>query len=725
MDINAPKGEESMNKMKKLLALALCLAMVLALAACGGAGTDIVGTSSTPAPTEAAEGGVLTDDEAIYMAALGDFYEVYQEALAAETLSERWALMAVAEAKFLESGVASPMYTAGGCYAMSRTAFRSGGYISWMGDRVYYDQMILTNEVIGNEDYAALTDLWYELAGTGTYSDSAREYLAGKGYTFADTAVTTFDRVGTTWDILSDGDFHDDASFIDYLYQYDSESVQQPRLATGYTVSDDGLTYTFDIREGVEWVDSQGRKVADLVADDWVAGLQHLADTGSSAIDNLRGVVVGVAEYLSGEITDFSQVGIKAVDDYTLEYTLVDECPYFFSMISDTAFLPMSRSYYLSQGGVFGIAEYDAATASSTYLYGTDQDHIAYCGPYLCTNVTDKNSINYVANESYWNAENVAIKAVNFIYDDGSDVTREYNDFMNGTGTTLALDTAQLEMAKADGSFDKYCHVAPNVMNIFLMWSNLNRQTYANVADGACPSTKDDAQKEAARAAMQNQNFRLAIGYSIDRATYIEQSLGTDLKYVCLRNGYVPGTFVSLEEDVTIEINGTETTFPAGTFYGEIVQAQVTADGYPFKVWDEETMSSDGFDGWYSPENAQAALALAVEELAAMGFEVSAENPIVLDYPYSAYNETATNQAMVLKTCIEEATGGLVEISLIECQDATENLNCWFNTTSGSEYNYDLGGLGGIGGDFGDPKTYLDGLLPYGDGFNNQKMGLW
>ena len=222
-----------MNKMKKLLALALCLAMVLALAACGGAGTDIVGTSSTPAPTEAAEGGVLTDDEAIYMAALGDFYEVYQEALAAETLSERWALMAVAEAKFLESGVASPMYTAGGCYAMSRNAFRSGGYISWMGDRVYYDQMILTNEVIGNEDYAALTDLWYELAGTGTYSDSAREYLAGKGYTFADTAVTTFDRVGTTWDILSDGDFHDDASFIDYLYQYDSESVQQPRLLGG------------------------------------------------------------------------------------------------------------------------------------------------------------------------------------------------------------------------------------------------------------------------------------------------------------------------------------------------------------------------------------------------------------------------------------------------------------------------------------------------------------
>ena len=124
-------------------------------------------------------------------------------------------------------------------------------------------------------------------------------------------------------------------------------------------------------------------------------------------------------------------------------------------------------------------------------------------------------------------------------------------------------------------------------------------------------------------------------------------------------------------------------------------------------------------------ENALSELELAIEELGAMGYEVSAENPIVLDYPYSAYNETATNQAVVLKTCIEQALGGVVQVSLIECQDATENLNAWFNTNSGAEYNYDLGGMGGLGADFGDPETYLDGLLPYGDGFAIRKMGIW
>lgn len=265
------KGEKMMTeRLKKVLALALCLVMVLSLAACGGDDSEV---TATPAPSASAEGGILTDDEAIYMASMGDFYDAYMAAFEAETLSERWALMAIAEAKFLESGVATPMYTAGGCYAMSRVPFRAGGYAAWLGDRVYFDQMVITNEIITTEDYEHITDMWYELAGTGTYTESARAYLEEQGYTFTDTATTTFDRVGTTWDFLSDGDFHDDASFIDYLYQYNSEGELVPHLATDYDVSEDGLTYTFYIREGVTWVDSQGRQVAELTADDWVAGL--------------------------------------------------------------------------------------------------------------------------------------------------------------------------------------------------------------------------------------------------------------------------------------------------------------------------------------------------------------------------------------------------------------------------------------------------------------------
>lgn len=163
--------------------------MVLSLAACGGADTPAE-TTDTPSPSEEtpAEGGILENDEDIYMAAMGEFYDAYMAAFEAETLSERWALMAISEAKFLESGVATPMYTAGGCYAMSRMPFRAGGYASWLGDRVYFDQMVLTNEKITTEDYEHLVELWYELTGTGTYTQSAVEYLTEKGYTFTDTA---------------------------------------------------------------------------------------------------------------------------------------------------------------------------------------------------------------------------------------------------------------------------------------------------------------------------------------------------------------------------------------------------------------------------------------------------------------------------------------------------------------------------------------------------------
>ena len=288
--------------MKRLIAIALCVTLVASLAACGNNSnknpTNNTNSNSNGDETDdsSASSGILDDDEAIYMDALGNFYEIYQQALEAETLSERHALMAIAEAKFLESGVGTPLYTAGGCYAMSRLAYRTGGYISWMGDRTNYDQMLLTNEIIVTEDYEHLRDMWYELAGTGTYSDSAKAYLEEKGYTFTDTYSGTLERVGTTWDFLSSGDILVNESFIDCLYKYKSECELVPHLATSYEVSDDGLTYTFHIREGVIWTDSQGRKVADLVADDWVAGAQHLADTGASSIENLNGRIVGIAE---------------------------------------------------------------------------------------------------------------------------------------------------------------------------------------------------------------------------------------------------------------------------------------------------------------------------------------------------------------------------------------------------------------------------------------------
>lgn len=724
------------ERMKRLLALLLCLVMAGSLAACGnsdsGTETDTGGNNTNVADTasdadESTGAFVVSDtDEEIYFNNFSEFYDAYQAAMEAETVSERHALLAVAEAKFLESAGGTPMYGPTAGYQMTRLVYRTAGYAPWRGTMNDYSQYVVTNEIITAEDNEYLKQLCRDLSGTGTYVEEAVAYLTEQGYTFQDTIKGTFVDNATTWNMFTASTSNDSSLIyptLDYLFAYNAEGELTPHLATDYEVSDDGMIYTIHIREGLNWVDSQGRKVADLTADDWVAAAQHQADVQDYYTLGLY--VEGMTEYATGETTDFSTVGVKALDDYTLQYTLKEPCTYFHTMFESIDFLPMCRSYFLSQGGAFGIAEYAEASASPSYVYGTDQNHIAYCGQFLCTNVTEKNSVSYVLNESYWNAENAIITSIQLSYDDGADSSRAYTDFMNGDRVVFGLSTSHLETAKDNGDFERYVTTTETGRATFLFWFNLHRQTYANVADGAAASNKTDLEKEISNAALQNKHFRLALAHSIDRATYISQNVGEDLKYISIRNTLTPGTYVSLEEDATIEINGESVTFPAGTWYGEIVQAQLDADGFPVTVWNEETENTEGWDAWYDPELAAQEIAIAVEELASLGYEVSTDNPIVIDYPCLTTDAINQNQGYVLKTCIEEATGGLVRLDLPEINSATERANVWNNANSGAEFNYDIGGLGTVGSDHGDPQCYTEGLLPYGDGHMTQRMGMW
>ena len=328
---------------------------------------------------------------------------------------------------------------------------------------------------------------------------------------------------------------------------------------------------------------SQGRIVAEITADDWVAAAQHRGDLQRPS--KLDTYIAGMEEYRMGETVDFNTVGVKAVDKYTLEYTLVSPTPYFMSMMVSNEFVPLCRSYFLSQGGTFGVAEFTEASSGAGYTYGVDQNHIAYCGQFICTNVTEKNSINFVLNKEYWKGDNVALKAINVIYDSGGDITRTYTNFMEGTVIGLTLNTANLETAKANGDFDKYGILSEVGRATITLWFNLHRQTYANVADGAVPSQKTEEEKAVSAAAFQNVHFRRALAHSIDRSTYLSISLGEDLKDVNIRNTMTPGDFSMLQEDTVIDINGVPTTFAKGTWYGEIIQAQLDADGFPVTVW--------------------------------------------------------------------------------------------------------------------------------------------
>jgi ABC-type oligopeptide transport system substrate-binding subunit len=730
-------------KKKQIVSLVLTAAMGLSLCACGNsssvsdstqsgsAGVAVDGsTSAADAQTEVDLAAYGEDSAELYSSELGEFESYYAEAFEAETVAERFALMAIAEAKLMESAVLLPMYTQGGYYAISRVAPYTVDYSMWGNDNDRYHQAIITTEFITAEDRAEMKEKWSELKGTGTYEEWAKEYLTGKGYEFTDTYGLTYSTDPATWDALATSRASDSEAIVntyDGLLEYDVEGTLQPALAESYEVSEDGLTYTFYLRQGVKWVDSQGREVADVVADDFVAGLQHMMDAQGGLEYLIEGIIVNASEYISGEVTDFSEVGVTAVDDYTLQYTLEAPCSYFTTMLGYNLFAPMSRTYYVSMGGKFGY-EYDPS--ASDYLYGLDSDSIAYCGPYLVTNHTDKSVIVFSANESYWNADNINVKTIKWQYNDGTDPTKTYEMAKSGDIAGVSLTDSTLESAKSEGLFDIYAYASATDATTFSTFLNFNRTAFANANDATTvisPQTVDDAART--KAAMQNVHFRRAVCFAIDRGAYAAQSKGEDLKYNGLRNSYTPGVFVSLPEEVTVDINGTATTFAEGTYYGEIMQAQIDADDVAIKVWDPDgddgIGSSDGYDGWYNADNAVAELEEAIAELSEQGVEISAENPIYLDLPTASFSEIYNNQAQALKQSVENALGGAVIVNLTECADWDQWYYAGYYTDYGYEANYDLYDLSGWGPDYGDPSTYLDTMASEYAGYMTKCIGIY
>ena len=732
-----------MKNLKRVLCALLALVMVLGFVGCKNNGDD----KTTPAPnntnkpaesevpattvptTELPTGDYNAMSAAIYDAQLGAFNTLYQAAKEETNVSKRYALMAQAEAKLLEAAVLIPGTTNGGNYGLSRVAKRSASTVLWGNDSDRFHNVLVTTELITAEDQTHLKAMWNEVRGTGTYTQKAIDYLTEKGYTLKNTYNMGYASDPKTWDALATSRSADSEAIVntyDGLVEYDNENEIKPALAESWEVSEDGLTYTFHIRQGAKWVDAQGREVADVKADDFVAGMQHMLDAGGGLEYLVENIIVNALEYNTGDVTDFAEVGVKATDDNTVVYTLCQPTSYFITMLGYNVFAPMSRTYFESKGGVFGKDDYKTAVDAGTMKYGQTVNDIAYCGPYTVTNHTAENTIVFQANPTYWNKDNITIKTLTWKFNDGKDPTKAYEDTKAGTLDGCGLSSASLEACKADGNFEKYCTVSDTDATSFVLFLNLNRNAYANFNDETkAVSTMTDDQKKRTDVAMLNVHFRRAIGMGLDIATYNGQVVGEELKLNSVRNSYTPGNFVALEEDVTVEINGESKTFAKGTYYGEIVQAQIDADGVKIKVWDAENQTSDGFAGWHNPANAYEELQQAITELKEFGVEISKDNPIVMDLPYYSGNDIYSNRAQTLKQSVEEALQGCVVVNLVSCADAQEWYYAGYYTESGKDANYTLYDVSGWGPDYGDPATYLDTMLGDGAGYMARCLGLF
>ncbi len=713
---------------KKLICLILSLVMIVAaFAGCGDSkkpsgDENKGGVTGTPVdPYAGKDHGEAS--EALYNEVLGEFDTYYKAAKEAATVSERFALMAIAEAKLLGTGVMLPSTANGGNYAISRVAPYSVSTVLWGNDSDrFYTSVIVNEDPLTPALRDEMKAKWGEFATGAEYLAWAKTFLQEKGYTLADTYSFGYTSDPQTWDAQSTSNAADSEAIVntyDGLMEYDAKNKQVYALAESHTVSEDGLVYTFKLREGVQWVDYQGKAIEEVTAESFVYGFQHMLDAQGGLEYLVQGVVKNASQYIAGEITDMAEVGVKAVDKYTVEYTLEAPASYFMTMLGYNVFAPISKVFYESKGGVWGIdALADATANSDTYTYGTSHENIAYCGPYLVKSAVAENSIVFELNDSYWNKENVQIKTMTWKFISGKNATESYDLMVDGTFAGSSLNSDAAAKAKADGNFDKYAYVSGTDATSYPVFMNVYRTQYGNYNDeSVAPTTLSDLEKVRANLAMQNVNFRLALTTALDRGAYNATVVGDDLKLASLVNSYTPGNFVKLDEEVTVKIGDADKTYAAGTYYGQIMQDQLDADGIKVTVWDPQADggigASFGFDGWYDVDYSRELLKKAVEELKKLNVEITKENPLKLEIPYYDINDNYANRAAALEQSIEASSEGLIDIVTVKC--GGEDAYNWYYATyfpeAGDDMNFNLMDNSGWGPDYGDPQTYLDTMF--------------
>lgn len=191
-------------------------------------------------------------------------------------------------------------------------------------------------------------------------------------------------------------------NYVDALIDFDQYGRVIPSLATDWEVSEDGTVYTFHLREGVNWYTYDGKEYAPVVAQDFVDSAKWLlnADNASTTANIFYNVVKNGAAYFNGEIDDFNEVGIKAIDDHTLEYTLEQPTPYFLKMTAYMCFLPANGEFLDEWGEAFG----------------TSNDALLYNGAYILKTFEPENRRVLEMNENYWDKDNIFISSITYNY---------------------------------------------------------------------------------------------------------------------------------------------------------------------------------------------------------------------------------------------------------------------------------------------------------------------
>lgn len=371
-------------------------------------------------------------------------------------------------------------------------------------------------------------------SGTGTATEETDNIL----YIAKDTDIVTLDT-----NVATDGlSFEVIDQFTDGLLGYDAEGTIISEIAESYEASEDGLVYTFTLRDDAVW--SNGEPVT---ANDFVYSWQRLADPDTASDYNFMVQTAGITnatEVVNGE-ADPSELGVTAEDDYTLVVELDAAVPYFDQLMTFPVFNPINQAFAEEQGD----------------QYGLTADNVLSNGPFILTNWTSGNGWSLEKNPDYYDADSVTIEGLEYSY------SADYQS------SAMRFDSGQIDLTKISADLvdgyqdtDAYTQVESGYV-WFLEFNVFDNEQLAN------------------------ENLRLALGYAIDRDNITDN---------IMKDGSMPADYIIPKGLASLD--GQDFRDTADTYLGydldmaneylEKAKAELGVDEFSFELLIEDSEES-------------------------------------------------------------------------------------------------------------------------------------
>ena len=394
------------------------------------------------------------------------------------------------------------------------------------------------------------------------------------------------------------------------LLEINNKGQLQPAVAKEWGTEDGGKTWTFKLRDDVTWVDVEGNEKAKCTAQDWVTAMEWILNfekNGSTNTSMLKAMVEGAEEYyeytknlaetnpgaalaLSTENNpEFDKVGVKAPDDYTLNYTCINNTPYFDTLCTSAALYPVSQAE-IDEKGVDG-------------MVGMNNTQMWYNGPYTITEYIQGNTKTLTKNPAYWDKDCYLFDTVTYLMVE--DALQAQNLFMNGDIDWCNLSESNLRSIYEDPNGEWYPYL------VEARPASFSYQFHLNYAKNKEDGTPDDNWNNAAA----NEAFRKSLFYGMDLT-----------KYWARTNFINPGSC----ENVAYTMKDMM-YYPDGRDYVQ-------------KVW--ELLGYDS--GRYDAEKGKQYKEQAMQELAG-----KVTFPVEVDYYIAGGNQSSLDSATVLKEVFE------------------------------------------------------------------------